>query len=183
MPTAVTLPWTAVDDATRHRCAVLWNRVWPEDFSGPVEVRRARMEAIYSTLLEHQLHLAFEGDALMAVARTFRHTVGVIDADGETDLDLIALASVCSDPGRRGEGWGDAVTAAAFDRVDSDGLACLYQTPVPQFYERFGSRQIENQIITSLPDAEPFHDPWVMVHPADAHWPDGATIDLRASGW
>lgn len=183
MPSAITLPWSGVDDATRHRCAVLWYRVWPKDPGGEITARLARMDAHYHTLDAHQLHLAYDGDELIAVARTFRHTVGVIAGNEERDLDVLALASVCSDPDRRGEGWGDAVTQAAFDRVEADGLPCLYQTPVPAFYERFGSRQIDNEIITSMPDATPFEEDWIMVHPATAAWPDDATIDLRGSGW
>jgi len=59
----------------------------------------------------------------------------------------------------------------------------LYQTPVPHFYERFGSRLIENDISTSKPGARSFDDPWAMIHPATADWDDDAAIDLRASGW
>ncbi len=183
MPSAITLPWTDVDEATRDRCAKLWHRVWPKEPGGEIAARRARMDAVYPTLDAHQFHLAFDGDELIAVARTFRHTVGVLDGSDDSDLDVIALASVCSDPDRRGEGWGDAVTQAAFDRVETEGLPCLYQTPVPAFYERFGSRQIHNEIITSVSDATPFEEDWIMVHPATAAWPEGSTIDLRGSGW
>ena len=72
---------------------------------------------------------------------------------------------------------------AAFRRVDQTGFVSLFQTPVPAFYERFGSRLIDNLITTSKPGAKPFEDPWAMVHPASTDWDDALPIDLRTDGW
>ena len=175
---ATTLNWDDVDPDLRVACVELWHSVWPEDDAAGPEARLTRTEPIYAALDGMQLHLAFDDTSLRAVARTFLHTVTL---DGEP-LEIVALASVCSDPDHRGEGWGDAVVNAAFDRVTELGRPALFQSPVPKFYERFGSRVITNEVMTSV-GAKAFYDPFVMIHPGDSPWDDNAVIDLQAPGW
>lgn len=180
-----TIPWSDVDDDLKRQCAELWLLVWPDGHDVDIAARIERMNATYGELDDHRWHVALEGDALVAVARTFRHTVSVIDAAGvATDREVIALASVCSQPQRRGEGWGALVVDAALERTRTDQLPALFQTSVPEFYERVGSRHVRPEsIFTSAPNADAFGDDFAMIHPGDAPWDDEATIDLRRSGW
>jgi len=162
------------DDAGRHvraACADLWNLVWPGK-------TLAEREPLYVGLREHSVHIALDDDSVVAVARTFAQEV-LVDGNAR---EVIALSSVCSDPARRGEGFGDGVVRSAFRHTTSSKPA-LFQTDVPTFYERFGSRSISNSISTTAPGAKPFDDKWVMIHPSDAVWDDEAPIDLTVAGW
>ncbi len=172
-----TQSWSAVPAATRLACAALWEQVWPSGDTADLEARLTKMEANHPA---HQVHFAIDGAGqVVAVARTFEHTIGY----GDNERPIIALASVCSNPDRRGEGFGDAVVRAAFERVDASGVPALFQTPVPDFYDRFGSRLIDNDIFTSKPGANSFDDPWAMIYPAQTDWGDTQPIDLRTDGW
>ena len=172
--------WRAVDPTTRDECARLWERVWPSGDTPDIEARLAKLETLTPDHESHFVHIARDASGqIVAVARTFEHRVGYQDQE----RTVIALAGVCSDLDRRGDGFGDAVVREAFERVDDLGWPALYQTPVPDFYERFGSRVIDNDITTSKPDAKSFDDDWAMIHPASTEWDDDVIIDLRADAW
>jgi len=189
--TALNLAWSDVDDNTRLQCAELWARVWPhgldldpEGLDAHAENRLAHMGSNYDQLEGHQFHIAVSNDRVVAVARTFTHTVSTIDEGGSsTSLSVLALASVCSDPELRGGGWGHLVTEAALKRTETEELTALFQSGVPEFYERFGSRVITNDVFTSAPGAKAFTDEVVMIHPGTAAWDDAARVDLQTSGW
>lgn len=174
--------WNTLDTDTRHACAYLWELVWPSTEIADVNTRLRRMDTRSEGLDNELLHLATdEDDRLVAVARTFEHTIGY----GSTERRIMALASVCSNPNRRGEGFGEAVTQAAFQRVDAAGIHSLFQTPVPEFYERFDSTYIDNVITTSKPGAKTFWERYVMVYAGrdDVAWDNTVTIDLRSHAW
>lgn len=173
------LPWQEIELDLQIACAELWEMVWPTG-TGDTNARLHKMETRCAELAGDLVHMAFDhSDRLVAVARTFEHTISY----GSADLDIMGLASVCSDPNRRGEGYGDGVVRAAFERVEAAQRLALFQTPAPEFYERFGSRLIENNIVTSKPGAKPFADPWAMIHPGLTEWDDDVTVDLRIAGW
>lgn len=172
--------WSELDRTTQIACAELWEHVWPTSGSPDTEARLHKMQTRSPGLRDERIHLAFDPDGtVVALARTFEHTIGY----GDGDREIVALASVCSDPQRRGEGFGDAVVHAAFRRVDDRGVPSLFQTPVPGFYERFDCRVVNNEITTTAPGAEAFDDPWAMIYPADQSWTDDLAIDLRSPGW
>lgn len=172
--------WRGLEHDLQLRCAQLWESVWPSTAAGDTAARLHKMNARCADLTDDLVHIASDHDGhIVAVARTFEHTIGY----GDTERNIVALASVCSDPLRRGEGFGDAVVRAAFDRVQRSQLPALFQTPVPHFYERFGSRLIDNHIVTSKPGAKPFADPWAMIQPGPGRWDDDVVIDLRIAGW
>lgn len=111
-------------------------------------------------------------------------------------LRVMALAAVLSDPAHRGEGWGKAVTQAAFAEVDRGRFpVSLFQTGLPEFYAKLGARLVTNRFINSChvpppPGArgthgsadEPWWNPHVMIYPAAFAWPEG-TIDLLGPGF
>ncbi len=186
-----TLAWNDVDETLLRQCAELWARVWPhgldlspEGLDANAETRLAHMRERYGALSNHQFHIGLTEGSVVSVARTFTHTVLIIDESGSsTPQRILALASVCSDPRHRGEGWGYLVTEAALARTDAEKLTALFQSGVPEFYERFGSRTIPNEVFTSKPGATAFTDDVVMIHPGSADWNDDARIDLQTSGW
>ena len=165
MRTIKTLPWRRVDEATKETCAILWERVWPSADGSDIPLRLARIEATSTTASELRWHLVFDHEEIVAVARTFRHAVSVglgQVGDEARRQPIIALASVCTDPDRRGEGFGEAVASEALARASQD-VPALFQTGVPEFYERLGARRIPNPISTSLAGARSFHEPAAMI--------------------
>jgi predicted N-acetyltransferase YhbS len=121
---------------------------------------------------------------ILAKASIFPRLIGTPDGD----MVIMALASVCSDPKRRGEGLGAMVVRAAFQQVDLGHFPlALFQTttPVKPFYEKLGARKVTNTFINSKAEdagANPWWDPEIMIYPADANWPAG-TIDLKGKGY
>lgn len=122
----------------------------------------------------------WNGGQAIAHARVF---VREIHADSGS-LPVLALASVCSDPERRGQGLGAAVTRQAFDLVGRPTWpsVSLFQTPVPEFYARLGCRPVDNRFVNRLnrqdPEARPWRDEYVMIYPGEFAWP-GGPIDLN----
>ncbi len=134
------------------------------------------------------MHVVLDGaggsGGLVAKAATWVTTVRA----GDRELAVLALAGVASSPEHRGTGLGAAVVQAAFARIGEAAPRCLYQTSfkVQPFYERLGTRRVENRFVDTTaadPDANPWTDDITMIYPADADWPDAATIDLRQPGW
>ena len=103
-------------------------------------------------------------------------------------LQIMALASVCSPPDRRGEGWGKKVVEQALALVDSGQYKLsLFQTRVPEFYEKLGARLVQNNFINSKGkdgiDKKPWWNPYQMIYPGNFEsWPDGE-IDLLGNGY
>ncbi len=183
MPAVQSLQWNDTDDDLRQGCIELWERVWPNPPEAAKPPREERVAARYGSLEDHRIHVVVEDGAVLAVARTFLQTVTAKSAGVDRDIDVVALASVCSHPDRRGEDLGNAVMTAAFDHVAEAARPSLFQTGVPNFYERFGSRIISNEVMTSAVGEEAFTDEYVMIHPGDQDWDDEATIDLQIAGW
>lgn len=175
----LSVEYTAVDTATKLGCAALWERVWPSALGPSLTKRLERIEVNHDALSGHQWHIGTCNSDVRSVARTFRKTVSV----GGRDIDILALASVCSDPDQRGEGWGDAVVRAAFRRADNEGLIILFQTSVADFYQRHGARCIANPVVSSVAGTAPFDDEHVMVYAPNVTWPEEATIDLYGNAW
>jgi GNAT superfamily N-acetyltransferase len=104
------------------------------------------------------------------------------------EMVVMALAAVCADAKRRGEGLGKIIVQAAFGLVDRGVFPIsLYQTTpsVRPFYEKLGAREIHNPIVNSKapdPQARPFWDPVAMIYPADFDWPEGE-IDILGEGY
>lgn len=162
--------------------------IWPRPDRGAVE-RAAQLTSLGETYdgpdeLGPESALVFDGDRAIAHALSFARTVQTV----EGPLTVLALAMVASDPAYRGQGLGDAVVRATFERVESGAFpACLFQTsfPVERFYQRFGACRVENPIVNSQgedPTANPFWDDLVMRYPATAPWPTGE-IDVCGPGY
>ena len=122
----------------------------------------------------------WDNDIAIAHARTFVRTVFV----GEREISVLALASVCTDPDIRGRGLGVKITRKAFEQVGQPSWpdVSLFQTPVPQFYEKLNSRIVTNRFVNRRNardlEANPWRDPTVMIYPAKFAWPDGI-VDLN----
>lgn len=121
--------------------------------------------------------------AVRAHARIFPRTI--ITARGP--LLIGALAGVCVHPDFRGRGWGADVARAALGCMAEFGAEiALFQTDVPQFYEKLGARRINNFLFDGTRQdgvrENPFWAAHAMIHPATCDWPAG-DIDLGGAGF
>lgn len=156
------------------------DRVWPPETDGGHGLPTTK-EADCPKLLRH---LAFLDGRLAAHAAGFSRTI--IHQRGQTEV--LALASVFSDPNLRTRGLGKAVVRAALERVDNgEFTASLFQSPVPDFYRRLGCRTLTgyrwvNRLDPVDPERHPFWNDDVMVYPASRAW-HGQLIDINGPAW
>lgn len=167
-----------------HQLIALQDQVWPkpEKLARPIEERID--EYINDPEEEYETFLIYKGDQLVAHAEIFARTI-------QTDngpLEVMALASVCTPPECRGDGYGKSIVEEALKEVDSGRFKLsLFQTGVPEFYEKFGAARVSNQFINSRardPKVDPWWNPYQMIYPGTylPEWPEGV-IDLDGKGY
>ncbi len=165
----------------------LMNSVWPSPEKTAAELIRQTMEAAQkaddSVESQKTRYIVWDGGRVVAHARTFVRSIAFEGGQ----LDVLALANVCTAHDCRGLGLGKAVVSRALKKREQLGLSvCLFQTGVVGFYKKFGGRQVDNRFINSRNREDPQSNPWwdeaVMIVPAGAKWPDG-TIDLGGDGY
>lgn len=168
-----------------ERLIRLQDTVWPK----PEKIARPMAERIESYYREAEngleVFLLEDSDTLLAHAEIFPRTI----ATPAGNLEVMALASVCTPENLRGSGYGKRIVQSAFAEVDSGRFALsLFQTGVPEFYEKFGAVRVENPFINSRKhegiDRQPWWNPYVMIYkprPVPV-WPEGE-IDLLGPGY
>ncbi len=130
---------------------------------------------------ESKRFVVWENDSAIAHARIFGRQIFV----GDQPLNILALASVCTHEKMRGRGFGKLVVKKSFEPVDQgDYRFSLFQTGVPQFYEKLNCRLIENKIVNRKnvndPEGYPFVDQYVMIYPSHHEWPEGV-VDINGN--
>lgn len=172
---SATLPRRRVD-----QISALKDRVWSVG---------AGLDEMYALHLQRcdrrprrQTLLIVEDDAVLAHAELFERTIRV----GALALAVGALAGVCVQPERQGEGLGRVIVRHAFARVDGGGLPLLlFQTDSAGFYRKLGARTVANRFYDSRA-ADPHANPWwgenVMIYPAGYPWPL-VDVDLNGPGY
>ena len=126
------------------------------------------------------------GNRIVAHAKTFTRTIYFEEVESESQraLNVLALASVCSDPNLRGQGLGALVTQAAFSQIGqgTSPTISLFQTPVPSFYEKLDCRLIDNRFVNRQSETDTETGPWrddtIMIYPSAHEWHAGV-IDLN----
>ncbi len=158
-----------VTNAAARLIALVWPPV-PGMAPRRMIQRADRADRVLAVLME-------DGDAL-ATAESF---VLPVRLDG-TPGKILALAGVCTHPGRRKLGLGRRVVLPHFARAEQSGTAILFQTPVPEFYGKLGAVLFTGQVSDStLPGTPPFWDPYAMWFPANS--PQPREIDLCGPGF
>ncbi len=163
----------------------LWAAVWPP--SDPIsedrmERRLKRFKSIHSS---YRLHMLWINGQVVAQCSSFHREIEFLNS--KKRLVQLGLAGVCSSPSHRGNGYGAAVVKDAFARLGEEKLPfSLYQTEVPQFYEKLGAKKVENRFVNSKSeedsDANPWWNDFVMTYPAQAAWEEGS-VDLLGPGY
>ena len=148
----------------------------------PPKKRNARAELIEKCKWTRgQFDIRFlirENDRIVAHTNIFSRPMLL----GQKKVVVMALSGVCVHPNFRGRSYGKALVEKAFKYVDNRRFQCsLYQTEVPEFYDKLGARTLDNKVINSLDpkfaDSSPFEDAFVMVYPKSYAEIEG-TIDL-----
>jgi GNAT superfamily N-acetyltransferase len=99
---------------------------------------------------------------------------------------VLALFGVATAPEFRGRGYGREIVAAQLARVDAGEFALgLWQTGLPEFYEKFGAVRVANKFINSFasPTSPAFWDTSVMVYPPTKWRDQNEVIDLLGAGY
>ncbi len=168
----------------------LLNSIWPSEAKTIPEVldeivkAANRHAASYPETERPSLrYLVWDEGDLLAHALTFERRV--ITRMGE--IPVMALAGVCVAPSHRRRGLGEEIVRRAFKRIDDGEFpVALFQTAIPAFYERLNATPVRNKFLNTTnkaaPNANPWHDPWVMIYSTRYSWPDGP-IDLNGPGY
>jgi predicted N-acetyltransferase YhbS len=128
-------------------------------------------------------YLVWDKDNAVAHARTFERPL----TTSAGEISVMALSGVCVLPSYQGRGLGAEIVRRAFGRIHAGEFAVsLFQTTIPAFYEKLGATLVTNRFVNSRnkihPDANPWHDEWIMIYPKSYAWPEG-TIDLNGPGY
>lgn len=169
------------------RIVELTNSIWPKP-------EKTESQLVQDLLQQAQLpdspiasrgsrFVIWENECVVAHAHVFVRRISA----SPTEMDVLALAGVCTDPALRGHGMGTAVVRRSFEKLTELDLdVCLFQTGVVPFYEKLGARPVENRFANRQNASDPTANPWwdkaVMIYPADADWPEGE-IDLGGAGY
>ncbi len=166
----------------------LTNMIWPNKDKSLAELiadaSKRREENTHNLLNNRTTHFViWEGEKAIAHSRTFPRTIFTENGP----LEVMALASVCVLPEKRGKDFGKAVVENAFEQINRGEFSVsLFQTGVPKFYEKLGCRGVSNSFFNSQnrdnPNANPFWDVTIMIYPAAFNWPSGK-IDLNGPGY
>lgn len=169
----------------------LTNSIWPkEELSLEQRIESAQKEFRLPERQEirPQRFVVWEGPKAIAHALIFHREIYFEDSVVEKlgTENVLALAGVCTEVSRRGLGLGAMVVQEAFKHVGNDAPVCLFQTGVPEFYEKLGGRVVTNKFINRQNEISPEENPWwdsvVMIYPSRFRWP-GETVDLNGAGY
>ncbi len=158
-------------------CLTLTRIVWPPKEMHVERVEKQRIEE--PRIPGDRWHVVRQENRVVAVSRSFPRVIA--EGSGRR-FSILALASVCTHPDHRHAGLGRSVVAAAWSRLSPDLPVCFFQTGVPAFYEKQGARVVDNLIRNGKEGAKAFWDPYAMIYPASAPWPE-TPIDLLGPGW
>ena len=158
----------------------LKNTVWPSN-DDLKTLSEKFLDRNYSRP-DRQTIVAWEDETLVAHAEVFSRE---IECEGK-QFKIGCLSSVCVSPERRKQDFGKAVVQEAFSLIDGgEYQVFLFQTTVPDFYQKLGARLVKNKFINKR-STDPFKNPWrdasIMIYPSIYDWPEGV-IDLNGEGY
>ena len=162
----------------RELCAIVWPPALDESQGLEIDPENERPERFIAAV-ENKGRIVATAEGFKRIVRTER---------GE--LRVLALASVCTLPECRGMGLGQRAVRTILKQVDDGRFPlALWQTGVPQFYEKMGAVEVFNQFVNrrhpTNPDRNPFWDAHRMIYVHGGGlggWPDGI-IDLNGLGY
>ncbi|MCP4120843.1 MAG: GNAT family N-acetyltransferase [Bacteroidetes bacterium] len=167
-----------------ERVIRLQDKVWPKEKNMAKEMNVRIDEYLVDEEDPYEVFILTDGDEILAHAEIFPRVINTTQGE----MEIMGLASVCSPPDRRGEGFGRKIVLEAFKSIDNGRFnVTLFQTGVPEFYEKLGAIRIGNSCVNSLAkggiDRSPWWNPYTMIYPGNyTNWPEGE-IDLLGKGY
>lgn len=155
----------------------LIEKIWPQ------EVLKADNKTRINNFREHnrsaEVFLVYKDGRLAGHTKIFTRTI-LTDAHS---IEVTALSGVAVLPEFRNYGFGKLMVNEVFELIkQSKRPVCLFQTTIPRFYEKLDARIITNRFFNSKNPTHPLENPWgdpyVMIFPEYASWPDG-DLDLN----
>ena len=159
----------------------LINLTWPDDDKAkPLE---EKVTGFYDDHPEKICYCLYKDKKLVGYAESIPLTIKI----EKNWLKALGLGGLNVHPDWRVKRYGKAILEAVLKKIDSGEYPfCIFQTGIPNFYEKLGCKVIKNKFINSNNQVDPFKNPfwdeYVMVYPASARWPTG-TADLRREGF
>lgn len=157
----------------------LIKETWPPK-EGKFETLEESLTWIFGSKPEEK-HIIIKNDRqISGFAKRFLREIKI----GEKRIRNMALACVCVKKNLRKNGLGKTIVEKAFEAIDNKEFDCsLFQTAVPEFYEKIGARRIINKCINSCKDNEnPWWDPNIMIYPSNFETGE-AVIDIMGNGY
>ena len=171
----------ALDHSMIDQINELTETTWPDTIieDEPIEEKRISFQKRNP---EKTCHLYIDGH-LLGYAESFPMTINTDSGN----VTILALAAVCVSKQARGRGLGAKVVKDCFERVDKGEFdVCLFQTGVPDFYNKLNCKLVHNKFINSLSgeneNMNPFWDEHIMIYPSEHQWFIGI-IDLLRTGY
>jgi predicted N-acetyltransferase YhbS len=163
------------------QCSIvnLINETWPPSDNQIASINDDLQEFFNSE--PEEIHVVAKIEKMVVgYAKTF---VRKIRIDGKLVRNM-ALACVCVRKEFQKNGIGKKIVKKVFEPVDNEKFALsIFQTAVPQFYEKVGAKKIFNKCINSQNDNEnPWWDPNIMIYPG-TYKIDVTEIDLMGKGY
>ena len=152
--------------------------VWPPAPSAP-PLDEEQLRAHWPQRQEFHVIKCDEEGRVLAHAGMFKREIITLRGP----LAVGALGGVCVHPDFRGRGWGAGVVREVFRVLPQlNAPVSLFQTGVPEFYERLGARRVSNRFFNRDHSVVPFWDTHTMIYPAHFDWP-GGDVDLNGPGY
>lgn len=149
-------------DSDKQSIIMLIRHTWPPKEGSVITMEDDKRKFFGSEPDER--HIIIKSDNKIAgYAKTFTRGIQI----GDKNIHNCALACVCVHENFRNNGFGKLIVQKALSVVDSNQYECsLFQTAVPEFYEKIGAKRILNKCIVSESNSEnPWWDPYLIIYP------------------
>lgn len=155
-------PHHEICDSDKQSIIMLIRNTWPPK-EGPVITMEDDMIKFFGSEPDERHIFLKSENKIIGYAKTFTRDIQI----GHKNILNCALACVCVDGKFRKNGYGKLIVQKALSAVDSNQYECsLFQTAVPEFYEKVGAKRIYNKCIVSKDNsANPWWDPYVIIYP------------------
>ncbi len=168
---------TELSDDQILKIDLLIETIWPEESTAGDN--KTKIQSFHKQNKTAEVLLIESGDQLIGHTKIYPRTIFA----GNKFIEVTALGGVCVLDEFRKYGLGKLMVNEVFKLIDNkEHPVCLFQTTIPGFYKKLGARIINNRFFNSKntiqPQKSPWHDPNIMIYPADTSWPD-CDLDLN----
>ncbi len=149
-------------NSDKQSIIMLIRNTWPPK-EGPVITMEDDMKKFFGSKPDERHIIIKNENKIVGYAKTFTRDIQI----GDKNIHNCALACVCVHEKFRKNGYGKLIVKKALSPVDGNQYECsLFQTAVPEFYEKIGAKRIFNKCVISKDNSEnPWWDPYLIIYP------------------